>query len=369
MYQQHYQVGDKKFVGAYAGLYESALTGEYCHFILPEYHIQHFLSVDVPNLKNYTTKDLVKKKIAQLRDENDLIRLSYTGGQDSHTIMLTAQELGIRFDSLFTFTNSVVEDPYVEYEFVSGIEYARNTGMQHTVHRPSIAEFEKVWKDPYSFTKYDDFYHGFAPHYSDVYFENYPKDYFEIIGNDKPRYYCKDGTYYWIITDFSDWCLNRKHEDFFLGSTCPELAVKQVTLGVEYLKKYYPNKQGFIDYKNVDTPSFCKHLSLVDSIDNKIRKTNEDHTEYGYLNEKHRRSITQLLEMGRRDIVDSWIEVSEFIDQSLKDAPHGIERRNVYVPEVDCQVKLTTNIVRTGAILKVLEDGLELIPHTDIRRL
>lgn len=370
MNEQYYQVGDKKFIGAYAGLYESAKTGLYCDFKLPQYHIDRFLSVDVASLKNYTTKDLVKKKIAQIRDENETIRFHYTGGRDSHTMMLNAQELGIKFESLFTFTNSVVPDPYVEFEYVGGIEYASSTGMPHIIHRPKISEFEMVWKDKLSFTKIDDFYHGFAPHASDVYLKNY-KDYdFELVGTDKPRFYCKDGSYYWVYTDgASDWCRNRNHEDFYLGSICPELAVKQVTLGVEYLKTYYPNMQGWIDYKSVNIESFCKYLGLDDGVDTKIHKTNENYAEFGYLNEKHLRSLRQLVKLGRQDIIYDWIKTSKFIDQSVKDAPYGVERYEIFIPEVDQYVKLTTMTVRVAAIFRVLEDRLELMPHKDIQKL
>lgn len=369
MYQQHYTVGNKKFIGAYAGLYESAKTGQYCHFVLPQYHIDQFLKVDVPSLKNYSSKDLMKQKLAQLRDENNRIRLNYSGGDDSHTILLIAQEMGIEFDCVFMYTNSILEDPHVEYEYCSAIEYAKTTDMNFVLHRPSISDFETVWKDKLSFTKINDFYHGFAPHYSELYFRDYEKDYLEIIGNDKPRYYCKDDVYYWIITDQADWGLDTEHEDFFLGSKFPELAVKQVLLGVDYIKKYYPSKLGFIDYKMLDVEPFCRYLNIQKGIDNKIRKTNKDHHEFGYLNEKHKRSLTQLIQLGRKDIIDDWIGASKFIDETLKDVPFGIEQRNAYIPEIDRCVKLTTNTVRIGAIFKILDDRLELMPHTDINKL
>jgi hypothetical protein len=369
VYQQHYTVGNKKFIGAYAGLYESAKTGQYCHFVLPQYHIDQFLKVDVPSLKNYSSKDLMKQKLAQLRDENNRIRLNYSGGDDSHTILLIAQEMGIEFDCVFMYTNSILEDPHVEYEYCSAIEYAKTTDMNFVLHRPSISDFETVWKDKLSFTKINDFYHGFAPHYSELYFRDYEKDYLEIIGNDKPRYYCKDDVYYWIITDQADWGLDTEHEDFFLGSKFPELAVKQVLLGVDYIKKYYPSKQGFIDYRMLDVEPFCRYLNIQKGIDNKIRKTNKDHHEFGYLNEKHRRSLTQLIQLGRKDIIDDWIGVSKFIDETLKDVPFGIEQRNAYISEIDRCVKLTTNTVRIGAIFKILDDRLELMPHTDINKL
>lgn len=369
MLGQHYRVGDKKFLNAYAGLYESAKTGQYCEFVLPQYHIDQFLTVDVPSLKNYSSKDLMKQKLAQLRDENNRVRLNYSGGNDSHTILLIAQEMGIEFDCIFMYTNSILEDSNVEYEYCSAIEYGKTTGMDFVLHRPSISDFETVWKDKLSFTKINDFYHGFAPHFSELYFKDYEKDYLEILGNDKPRYYCKDDVYYWIITDNSDWGLHTEHEDFFLGSKFPELAVKQVLLGVDYLKKYYPSKQGFIDCKMLDVESFSRYLNIQKGIDNKIRKTNKDHHEFGYLNEKHRRSLTQMLQLGRNDIINDWINVSEFIDKSLSDSLFGIEQRSVYIKEINHSVKLTTNTARTGAIFKILDDSIELIPHTDINKL
>tara|TARA_S200002703_G_scaffold995_2_gene1728 strand:- start:934 stop:2043 length:1110 start_codon:yes stop_codon:yes gene_type:complete len=369
MYNQHYTVGEKRFVGAYAALYESALTGHYGHFVIPQYHIDSFLSVDVPSLRNYSTKDLMKKKLVQLRDENSNLRLGYSGGSDSHTILVTAQEMGMKFDSIFMYTNSILPDPNVEYEYVPGMEYAKNTGMNFILHRPKISDFEYVWKDKWSFTKIDDFYHGFTPIYSDLFLKDYDQNCLEILGTEKPTYFVKGGQYYWVITDFFDWCLNRKHEDFFLGSTTPELAVKQVLLGKEYIKKYFPTTQGWIEYKMLEVESLSKYLGLHPGIDNSITKTNEDHWNFGYLNNKHRCTLKQIQDMGRQDIILDWISVSDFIDKSLKDVPFGIARHRVRIPEIDNFVNLTTNTVRTGAIFKIHEDRLELMPHNDVRKL
>jgi hypothetical protein len=376
MLGQYHRVGNKTFVNAYAGLYESAKTQNFCEYVIPQYHLDRFLSVDVSGLQQYSTQNLIRKKLKVIRDTNSKIRFHYTGGRDSHTMLLTALDMGIKFDCLFTQTNSIIPDPVVEYEYVNGIEFAKQSDMYSIVHRPSIEDFELVWKDKLSFTKYEDFYHGFVPVYSEIFLRNYDTGYLELLGNDKPRYFIdNDGNYYWLIRDDYDYAIGTHHEDFFIGSVVPELAVKQVYLGYEYLKKYY-NKTGFVDYKNLDRPKFCAYLGINQHIDTKIsnsesvsEKSNLDHINYGYFNEKHRRTLLQVCQMDRHDIVDAWIETSSFICDSIKHAPYGIEKKTIMIPEINREVSLSTNTIRVGAIFKILPNRLELLPHTDINKL
>ena len=364
MNQQHYRVGEKTFVNAYAALYESAQTGQFSEGIAPQYHLDAYSEVDVARLQHYTTADLIKQKLAILRDTESRIRLHYTGGRDSHTILLSALEMGIEFDCLFTNTNSITADPSVEEEFIPGIEFAQNTGMHHIVHRPSIDDFEQVWTDPWCFTKYQDFYHGFWPCWSDLFLRDHDPDYLELLGVDKPWYYVNGDDYYWILNDATDYCIGRRHEDFFLGSIHPELTVKQVYQGYEFVKRR--NKKGFVVYKDLPQKQFCRHLGLHDGIDVKHNeeKNRADFHATGYFNNKHYRSMLQVQDLGRQDIVDAWRETSAHLVEQLSPAPYGLETRTILDG-----VKSTTTVARITAIFKITPTNLELLPHADINRL
>ena len=63
-----YKVGNKQFVNPFQGLYESARTGQFSEAVLPKYHLDKFLEVDVESLKQYTSADLIRKKLQILRD-------------------------------------------------------------------------------------------------------------------------------------------------------------------------------------------------------------------------------------------------------------------------------------------------------------
>ena len=371
MLGQHYRVGTKHYNNVYAGLYASALTQTFCENVIPQYHLERFASVDLSALEHTTTQQLIDKKLRVLRDMHDRIRFHYTGGSDSHTIMLAAQRLGMVFEEYFLHTNSIHGDPYVEEEFVPGIEYLRSIGVPRTVHRPRIQDFERVWFDSDCFTKYGDFYHGFVPWYSEVFLDYYDRDYFELLGVDKPFYYQDtQGNYYWLVRDDYDYCVNTQHEDFFLGSECAELTVKQVMQGYQYALAH-DAKPGFIVYKDWDQQDYFNHLGLHPGIDRKYQqhKTAQQHTQTGYFNEKHRRSMQEVISMGRQDIVDAWIDTSRFIVDALLPAPWGIDVHTIDLPEHNSEVTLSTNIARIGAIFKITSTNLELLPHTDINRL
>jgi hypothetical protein len=364
MNQQHYRVGEKTFVNAYAALYESAQTEQFSQGIAPQYHLDAYSAVDVARLQQYTTADLIRQKLSVLRQSHNKIRLHYTGGRDSHTILLAALDMGIDFDCVFTHTNSIVEDLYTEQEFTPGIEFANSVHMPNVVHRLGIEDFERVWTDPWCFTKYHDFYHGFAPVYSDLMLDKYDDYDLELLGVDKPWYYVNGDDYYWILNDATDYCIGRTHEDFFLGSVHPELTVKQVYQGYEFIKQR--DKQGFVVYKDLPQKHFCRHLGLHDGIDVKYNeeKTRKDFHATGYFNNKHYRSMQQVLGMGRQDIVDAWRETSAHLVEQLSPAPYGLETRTILDG-----VKSTTTVARITAIFKITPTNLEMLPHTDINRL
>lgn len=369
MNEQHYRVGEKTFKNNYAGIYHSAQTGHFCEFIMPQKHIDSFLTVDIASLSQYTSRDLMRKKLCMLRDEYNKIRFHYTGGQDSHTIMLIAQDLGIAFEDVFTHPNTIIADPKDEYEFVPGIEYVKTTGMSHIIHRPTIDDLEEVWCDPECFLKFEDFYHGVYPMFTDMFMRNYEQDYIELLGMEKPWYYASGNRYYWLLHDVQDYCTITLHEDFYSGSYMPELAVKQAVKGLEYIKNYYPDKQGFIDYKMLDIKSFTNYLELDTGIDVKINKTIEDYSTKGNLSEKHKRCLYQIQKMGRWDIIDNWVSRGFEIAKKLQSASHGIHVQKFWEPKIKREVCMTTPAVRIGAIFEILPDRLELVPHCDINLL
>jgi len=362
----HYKVGNKTFVNAYQGLYESARTGQFSEGIVPRFHLDKFLEVDVESLKQYTTADLIRKKLQIIRDSHQRLRFFYGGGVDSHTILLHAIDMGIKFDSVFTYSNSIIPDLYVEEEITPIIDFMNNTGLKYTVHRPTLDDYEEIWKDPFIWNKLEDFSHGFYPTYSDFFLRNYEKNYFELVGYDKPWYYIdKQGNYYWLLNDATDTCIGRYHEDFFTGSICPELTVKQVIRGCEFVKTQ--NKKGFVVYKDLPQQEYHDYLGLLDGIDNKHKeKLKQDFLDTGYFNEKHRRALEQVISMGRMDIARAWRDTSKNLVDCLKSAPHGLETRNMYIKEMDDQVLGTTTVARITAIFKIHKDRLELLPHADI---
>jgi len=365
-----YQVGNKQFVNPYQGLYESAKTGEFSQATIPNFHLDAFLSVDVPSLKQYTSQDLIKKKLQIIRDSHQRIRFMYGGGVDSHTMLLHAQELGIEFEEVFTYSNSIVQDPYVEFEINTVIDYMNTTGLNYVVHRPTLEDYEDIWGDPLIFTKVEDFSHGFYPTYTDYTLRNRDTDYFHLVGYDKPWYYIDDDdNYYWVLQDGTDTCLGKYHEDFFSGSICPELTVKQVMQGYEFVKMQ--NKKGFVVYKYLPQLEYNAYLGLTEGVAVNFNgaKLASDYNATGYFNEKHRRALEQVISMGRMDIAQAWKSTSQNIVDCLSDAPHGIDVRKYFINEINDEVSLTTNVARITAIFKIHNDRLELLPHTDINLL
>lgn len=362
----HYTVGNKTFLNPFAGIWESAQSGNFCELTIPG--VEVFAQVDVPAIEQCSSLDLFRRKLEFLRDTHNKIRFHYTGGSDSHTLMLVAQDLGIEFDCVFTHTNSLEPNEWVEYEYQPAIEYAKNTGMQCVVHRPCLQDYEQFWYDKWSFEKYPGLYHGIVPFCSTLFLQDQPDGYLELIGGDKPRYFRTKENIYWILFDFDDYANAQPTEGFFDGLVCPELRVKQVIDGAKWILAH-SEETGYLDYKTFLKQDFLNYLNLNPGIAIKISKTNQNHKDVGHFNEKHRRAMLQLIEFGRDDIVHEWLHWGEHIQDLLGDVPHGIESRNVYLRDINRHATLTTTVVRTGAIFQIHSDKLELLPHTDINRL
>ena len=341
--------------------------------MLPDVHLDAIKSVDVDEIKQATNKSLMTKKLLHLKDDYGKLRLHYSGGSDSQTILDIADRAGIVWDSVFMWlTNTTGDFTTDDREFAGAYEFIKQNKHLYRdleIYRFSEQDYE-VWFDQDVPQKYTDFYQGFRPTWDQIYARHLDDSVLNVQGAEKPVLYKTQSSYYWIQTDMVDSNLTINTCDFFQDSIFPELAVKQAYSAKRYFENLFPERTGWLGFqKDPDFKNISKYLGLSDPIEEWL-KTNkaDDPNRIGGHNNKSHLAIKNMQALGRQDIVDAYLSTSEHFIRTFKDIPHGIHTDNIYIQGVG-PVTIGNRVLRIGAIFQLNDSSLELIPHTDINLL
>ena len=370
---QHYRVCNKTFTNYYAALLETKRTGQFAEFVLPDWHINAIINVDVEEVINSSNKSLMIKKLLYLKEIFGKLRLHYSGGSDSQTILDIAIEAGIVWDSVFMWlTNTTGDFSTDDREFKGAYEFIKQNKHLYKdleIYRFSEQDYE-VWFDREVPQKYTDFYQGFRPTWDQIYARHLDNSVLNVHGAEKPFLYKTESTYYWIQTDTVDSNLTINTCDFFQDSIFPQLAVKQAYSAKDYFQTLLPEQTGWLVFqKDPDYNNISKYLGLSDPIEEwlKTNKANDPNRIGGHNNKSHL-AIKNMQALGRQDIVDAYLSTSEHFIRTFKDIPHGIHTDNIYIQGVG-PVTIGNRVLRIGAIFKLDQHSMELLPHNDINLL
>jgi len=371
MQGSHYKVGEKTFDNYWAACLESKKSGHFAEYVIPQWHIDQLLKVDVPHIMEYSAEYWINRKLEYIADSYSTTRLQYSGGTDSHTILCQAKKLGIKFDSLWTCTGGLQGDPYYDEEFVLAFKFLQENPdyvQKHEVFRPKIEDFE-FWLDAQSPYVIPRFEFTFRPHTRFISMRGLEPVDKTISGHNKPMLFVNNSKFYWIIEDASDnvgWLPN--NINFFEDGIVPELSVHQAYLVKGYIETHHPDHQGFFDMKMTPIDAreaYNAWLGRVPALSKKLA-SKQFCTTYP-VNEMHQRSMQEVIKLGRHDIIDGWnarrIElISEFkdlewcIDLAPCQDPYNLQE-TVDVPH---------RVVRLGAVFEMHQDGLERVVDPSI---
>jgi hypothetical protein len=103
-----------------------------------------------------------------------------------------------------------------------------------------------------------------------------------------------------------------------------------------------------------------------------VTKTNDDYRYQGYMNLKHCKAIIDIHNQDGRRLINNWIARAREVTQELKSVPYGIESKQVKIPKLPGlppSVSVPHKVTRIGAIFRMHDTHLELMPFTDISKL
>ena len=379
MLGQHYSVGGEKFYSYYQALEHSKKTKSFAEYVVPRSHIESILKVDIKSAVDKGLNHWIDKKLNWIFENFKKPKLLYTGGTDSHSIVLRAMALGHQFDSTATFVGSLKDDwDYVDSDFFLGKKFLQdNPAAAKTVQyfHPTIQMYEHLYLEsptlPYWIPGW---WFNFILMQPFLYMDQIVEADCTITGHFKPAMFCKDGQYYWIITGSNEEYTQLPHEISFFGDGyIPEVAVVQAYLARDFYRTYLPKHSGALSLHHIPfslrstyhtnlgrTPAMSESLA----IGTLLGKSSS-------LNVRNQRAMEEMILLGRMDICNAWNQKRQQLITDLQDAPYSFRLNKGRTPidnyqkEVDCPER----IQRIGAAFRLDSDRLIEISGNDIGKL
>ena len=368
----------KRFTNYYAALRYSGETKSFAEYVFPKFHTDAFESVKIQGLLDKPRQYYIKEKLSWIFRQHDTQRLHYTGGTDSHTILALAQQMGFKFTDSLTACASLRMDPYVDEEYVPAVEYLKNNQGcvdNPEIFYPTVKDFEDLWRDTKIFYQTPGAYFTFRPIYPHFRMKDQGETECEIQGHSKPKLVRKNGNYYWIGINNNDEYMGFKNEIAFFGDGfIPELAVQDVYLAKKFWQEVLPcrdeTKLESINFEHVPEDkrsAFNNWLGREPALNDTINIGTILGKANG-LNVKNNRSMSEIISMGRQDIVDMWNNTREKIIKDLKDIPYGIELigQKCAYDNYEKAIMIPKRVNRIGFCYRLDPDRLTPADHVEL---
>jgi len=277
----YYTVNEKQYNSKSHALYDSALTGEKINWVFNHDIWQNFSDNRLSTLGIESLDSVYKRRAQQLRDNYDYLILNYSGGPDSHNVLMSFINNNIHLDEVYVkYSTSVDSKLYTPNKTVTGAENLfsewdfciKPTLEWLAKEHPKIKIIvDDVFKnDPESKLNDDTFFN--TGHFlgafeiirqrtfsdSLIVQADHNKKVCEIYGIDKPCVFSEDNQFYLFFIDNASnvvakdtkqrLSMNNVTELFYWTPDMPELVFEQSYKLLEYFKKF-PNLRPLHDIK------------------------------------------------------------------------------------------------------------------------
>lgn len=339
-FEQYYRCGEKRFYNIFQAFKEQSHTG---HF--PEYVIDHDL---IENLKGFTRprnidrktlQALMVRRLKEIRKKYNKLRLAYTGGTDSYTILKLCVENDIYIDETITHMISIENNLRTNLELVAGLRLAKehegkSIGVCTEFH-PSTNDLDFV-NDPDWYldeklvpgTNITNRFFSLPHALGEVLSKN--DGGVVLTGFEKPRFLIEDGILKWCTVDchVGDVMGLTKTIPFFLDKENPELVVSMSYAMLDRLniqdllsKDQLIGWNTFGRHKMDELLTHCGFYSTPHVFINHalLGKTNFN------LNRKTKRFHNELRKLGHEDFVNKVFKTHDRILALYGDLPHALQ--------------------------------------------
>ena len=378
---QHFLVGDKKFTNYFAAIRESKHSEHFAHGVIPQWHINSWSQVDVQATMQKPIQHWIDQKLCWLADTYKVKRLHYSGGTDSQTLLVRAKKLGIKFESVWTYFGAMSNDfvPYVDEEVVLGLEFLKNN--KHAFKKQELSycteSMYENWLDPEYPYSQPGLHMGFRISERDIIMQNCTVDAdCEVTGQAKPILFRKNDTWYMVWLTGNDQPAHLKGiQYFFSDGYVPEVAISQAYHAKNWIEKNLPKKNGWYSAITFLKSDIVKNYNHVIGREPAL-STNILLGKYGKgypHNDKHSRCMKMLIDQGRWDIVEGYINRCKEVKENLECVEYGLDfakiKKNMY-PANDsrsAEIMYIPNFVdRIPAVLRMDNECLVQVNDSEL---
>ena len=272
-----WKVGDDIFYNKIEALAKSSKTNTPIKFHLYE---EAFDTYDWTKEPDESWESILRQRAQQLRDTYKYLRLWYSGGSDSHTVLRTFLKNKIPLDEIIMMRHG----PFGDFTTVTDIEindvaFSFINTMRPLLGNTKIHVLDIGHKQYEEYSKRD-FYATGGFNFKPISFREIdnvmPKEleikgdsHCEIRGFEKPRLFMEGNLFYSAIYDSTNGNFaigDYRLECFYTTDAMPKVHIKQCHLFKNYLKKHYKVKNSE-DLKRVDRENY----DLKDHVNNSCR--------------------------------------------------------------------------------------------------
>lgn len=303
----YYQVGTKQFTSKNSAIYESLESRMPIYWNFYNDVFQNFSNTKLNTLGQTSIDSMYKQRAQQLRDNYDYLILNYSGGADSHNILMTFLNNNIKLDEIHVkysesvdrkiytpdITNKNSENIFSEFDYtikpVLDEVSKRFPNIKIDIHdlftkKHKIIDESFVhaghWNGAFELLRCQSF--------SDSIINMPNKKIADIFGVDKPIVVYKDNTLFLLFNDITvdvatggnrhEQYSNVQTELFYWTKDMPELVFEQAYQIYLYFKTN-PTQLKLIDYNNIDLHN-SDRLEALRKLKIDLIYTNWDHNKF-----------------------------------------------------------------------------------------
>ena len=338
-FDQHYKCGGKKFHNIYQAFDEQISCGEFPEYVVDSQLVERIKNFKKPtNLSSQYIRNLMVQRLKYLRKKYNKMKLLYSGGTDSYTILRLCMDNDIYIDETITTMVSIKNNLRTNLEFHTGLKHAKQyegtlIGKCTEIHN-SIEDHNYV-NDPLWF-KDAMLCSGcnlpWRPSAMPIMAKKAMKeddDTILLLGFEKPKIVIEDGKLFWTVTDAGTGEMMgiKNAVPFFLDKDNPELTVALTYATMQIIDVRTKGQNGSVSYQGVDDATKKKLLDAYG-----FYMTSNNFLNMAILgkepfnqNRKNMRLFKELEQAGVKDYTKKHIETHARILKMYGHLPHAIE--------------------------------------------
>ncbi len=224
----HLECNNKKFHSKLDAIKENINTGQPINFVTPQSYLAH----DFTTRNSQTLEELCVAQAYKLRSEYKNINLFYSGGCDSHYVLQTFIDNGIKIDKIIMVKSGFRSADFEINDYAW--HYVKRTGIDYEIRQPTQDYYKSYYLEtPMDTRTQNEYWHHFRlnNHFENL--QDTPADTCNIFGKEKPRLCYVDGKWYTYFLDVST-TTQPGQMNFFMDD--PMIYAKQCHMLVDKIK-------------------------------------------------------------------------------------------------------------------------------------